>query len=314
MPGIRHNYQAAGTNDSAKQVSVDRWNESHVIDSEIEIPVLASDPAPPADGYLNLYAKKFGGRTMLMQMGPTGLDTSFQPNLGGNKVALWMPPGSSTTVPGVFGMNALTTLGSVTSRALSTGSLFQRMTRLGFVSAATAGSLCGAREAFQKYTVGAGGGLGGFFARYRFGVSDAAVVAGARMFVGLSYSILAPTNVEPDTLVNSIGLIQKSTSNNLQMYCAGGAAGANLIDLGTNFPVNTLSADAYELTLFSPSSNGNVYWKVTRLNTGHTAEGVFTSGLPLGTQQLCHQIWRTNNATALAVGLDICGIYIETDN
>jgi hypothetical protein len=28
---------------------------------------------------------------------------------------------------------------------------------------------------------------------------------------------------------------------------------------------------------------------------------------------LCHQLWRTNNATALAVGLDICGIYIETD-
>lgn len=311
--GIKHNYAATGTNDGAKQVSVDRWNENHKIDSEIDIPVLAADPAAPVDGFLNLYAKKIGGRSMLMQMGPSGLETSFQPNLGGNKVALWMPPGGSTTVPGVFGMAALTATGTGTSRTIATTNLLTRMTRLGYVSAATAGSLGGAREAVAKYTTGAGGSLGGFFYRTRFATSDAAAVAGARMFVGLSANTGAPTNVEPNTLVNSVGVVQQSTSNNLQIYCAGASAGANLIDLGANFPANTLSADVYELALFSPSSNGNVYYKVTRLNTGHTAEGVFTTGLPTSATLLCHQIWRCNNATALAVGVDICGIYMETD-
>lgn len=311
--GIKHNYTASGTNNGTKQVSVDRWNENHVIDTELDIPVLTSDPAPPADGFLNLYAKKVGGRTMLMQMGPTGLDTSFQPNLGGNKVALWMPPGGSTTVPGVFGMAALTASGTATQRTIATTNLLTRMTRLAYVSAATAASVAGGREAVAKYTTGAGGGLGGFFYRTRFATSDAAAVSGARMFVGLSASTAAPTNVEPNTLVNSIGVVQLSTSTNLQMYCAGASAGANLVDLGVNFPANTLSADVYEIALFSPSSNGNVYWKVTRLNTGHTAEGVFTAGLPTSATLLCHQIWRTNNATALAVGIDLCGIYMETD-
>ena len=119
MP-IRHNYQATGVNDGAKQVSVDRWNDGHVIDSEVDLPVLATDPAAPADGFLTLYGKKIGGRTMLSQMGPYGLDTALQPNLGGNKVALWMPPGNSTTAPGVFGMSALTVTGTAAARTVST--------------------------------------------------------------------------------------------------------------------------------------------------------------------------------------------------
>lgn len=312
MP-IKHNYTATGTNDGAKQVSVNRWNEDHVITSKLDIPVLTSDPAAPVDGFCNFYAKKIGGRTMLMQMGPSGLDTSLQPNLGGNKVALWMPPGNATTVPGVFGMAALTALGTATARTVAVTNMLTRMTRLGYVSAATAGSLSGGREAAAKYTLGAGGSLGGFFYRTRFGVSDAAAVTGARMFVGLSASTAAPTNVEPTTLVNSVGVCQLSTSNNLQIYCAGASAGANIADLGANFPANTLSADVYELSLFSPPAGGQVYYRVARLNTSFVAEGSFTTGLPTSSTLLCHQIWRCNNATALAVGIDICGIYMETD-
>lgn len=309
---IKHSYLATGTNDGTKQVSVDRWNQDHVIDTELDIPVLAADPAPPADGFCNFYAKKIGGRTMLAQMGPSGIDTTFQPNLGGNKVALWMPPGNGTIVPGVFGMAALTATGTATARNVATTNMLTRMTRLAYVSAATAGSLAGAREAAAKYTTGAGAGLGGFFARYRFGVSDAAAVAGARMFVGLSSSTGAPTNVEPSTLTNCVGVAQLSTSNNLQIVY-GGAAAQTPIDLGASFPANTLSQDAYELALFSPPSGG-VYYQVTRLNTGDKASGFLAAAAtPTGSTLLCHQLWRTNNATALAVGLDICGIYIETD-
>lgn len=310
---IKHNYQSGTANDGTKEVSSTRWNEDHVITSEMAVPVLSVAPVAPVDGYLNLYATKIGGRTMLQQMGPSGLDTSFQPNLGGNKVALWMPPGGATTVPGIFGMSALTATGTATARTVAVTNLLTRMTRLGYVSAATAASLSGIREALAKYTTGAGAGLGGFWFRCRFATSDAAAVAGARMFVGLQASTAAPTNVEPNTLVNSIGVVQQSTSNNLMMYCAGASAGTNLIDLGVNFPANTLSTDVYELTLFSPSSNGNVYYQVVRLNTGNKASGTLTAGLPTSSTLLCIQAWRTNNATALAVGLDICGIYVETD-
>lgn len=309
---IRHNHIATGTNDTGKQVSVNRWNEDHVVDGEITLSLPSADPAVPTTDKLAIFARKIGGRMMLAQIGPSGLDTVFQPNLGGNKVAAWMPPGNATTVPGVFGMSALTATGTATARNVATTNLFTRMTRLGYVSAATAGSLAGAREAAAKYTTGAGAPLGGFFARFRFGVSDAATVAGARMFIGMQAATGSPTNVEPNTLVNSIGLCQLSTSNNLHMYCAGTGVGTP-VDLGANFPANTLSADAYELTLFAPPAGGIVHYQVIRLNTGNVASGSFSTNVPLGTQLLCFQAWRTNNATALAVGLDLCGLYIETD-
>lgn len=311
--GIKHNYAATGTNDSAKQVSVDRWNEDHVLTGDLPMPALTADPAIPADGTLKFYGRKVAGRHLISQFGPAGLPMQYQPMLGFNKTALWIPPGGSTTVPAVFGMAALTATGTATARTVAVTSMLSRMTRLGYVSAATAGALTGAREAVAKYTTGAGANLGGFFAVYRFGVSDAATVAGARMFVGLSGTTGAPTNVDPTTLLNAIGVCQITGSDNLQMYSAGSSAGGNLVDLGASFPANTLSADVYELILHSPTDTGYVNYRVTRLNTGDVAEGSFTAGLPTSSTLLCHQLWRTNNATALAVGLDICSIYIETD-
>ena len=209
-------------------------------------------------------------------------------------------------------MAALTATGTATARTVATTNLLTRMTRLGYVSAATAAALAGAREAVAKYTTGAGPGLGGFWARYRFGVSDAASVAGARMFVGLDAITAAPTNIEPSTKVNCVGVGQISSSNNLQIIYGNATAKAP-IDLGANFPANS-NVDAYELNLFSPPAGG-VYWHVRRLNTAFEASGfIATTDAPAATTLLCHQLWRTNNATALAVGLDICGIYIETDH
>ena len=101
--------------------------------------------------------EKFGGiiGAAVAAIGPENIA-----NLGGNKAAMWMPPGGSTAVPGVFGMAALTATGTATARTIGVANLLSRMTRLGFVSAATAGSLAGAREAVAKYTTGAGPGLG----------------------------------------------------------------------------------------------------------------------------------------------------------
>ena len=269
------------------------------------------DPAAPSTDYGTIFIKKIAGRMMAAQIGPSGLDTTLQANLGGNKVALWMPPGGSTTVPGVFGMAALTATGA-TARSVATTNLLTRMTRLGYVSAAAAGSLAGVREAVAKFTTGAGPGLGGFFARYRFGVSDAATVAGARMFIGLDALTAAPTNIDPSTKVNCVGVGQIAASNNLHII-RGNATAKTPIDLGADFPANT-NANAYELNLFAPPAGG-CYWQVRCLNTTFEATGFLPSTeIPIATQLLCHQLWRCNNATALAVGLDVCGIYIETDH
>ena len=164
---------------------------------------------------------------------------------------------------------------------------------------------------------GTGAGLGGFHYVCRFVPSDAANVSGARMFIGLRNAIAAPTNVEPSTLTNCIGVAQISTSNNLHIVY-GGSAQQTPIDLGAGFPANGASAAAYEIQLFASPVNQTISWKVARLDTGDTVSGNLSgtvgSQVPAATTFLAHAAWRCNNATALACGLDVVSVYLETDN
>lgn len=170
---------------------------------------------------------------------------------------------------------------------------------------------------------GDGAGLGGFFYSCRFGFSDAATVSGARAFVGMSSLVAAPTNVEPNTLTNCIGLAQLSTDATQLFLVYGGSAAQTAIGLGTNFPpmagVGAANGIAYDLTLFCPTSgNGIVNYRVERIGTSFVAEGTLTpttvgTQTPAATTLMTHRAWRTNNATLLAVGIDMLNVYIETD-
>jgi hypothetical protein len=279
----------------------------------------SSDPSNSGAGNLVLYSKTIAGRMMLKQIGPSGFPTPLQPLLARNRIGYWGPPGNNTTLPGVFGYTAPTTTGTATTRTVVTTNFYGRMRRLGYVSAAGAGSLAYQFVNVAQITVGDGSGNGGFFKVTRFGISDAAAVANSRMFVGVSSSTSAPTNVDPTTLTNCIGMGHGATDTNFSIYY-GGSSAQTPISLGSNFPSNTRATDAYELALFAPTnSNNTVYYEVTRLNTGNVATGTLTGAagtvLPSSTTLLSfHRIWRTNNTTGLAVGYDMMSDYIETDN
>lgn len=277
---------------------------------------LSSAPA----GHMRMYSKTIANRTFPKWVGPSGLDSAVQPLLARNKIGYWIPPGNATTVPGVFGYTTLTAYGSAIGRNVATANLFQRMRRLGYVSAATTASYAGARVAAAQVTVGDGTNLGGFFKVVRFGISDASVVAGARTFVGMTASTTAISgSVEPSTLTNAIGVGHGAADTNFKIYY-GGSTAQTPIDLGADFPATTTNTDVYELALFAPpSSSTTVHYEVTRLNTGHVATGTLTGAagiaIPSSSTLLTYNhIWRTNGATAAAVGIDIMSDYIETDN
>lgn len=276
-----------------------------------------SSPTPAAAGTLKLFVREIANRLLPAFVGPSGLDSTLQPLLARNKVGYWCPPGNATTVPGVLGFTAPTVTGfTATARNVATTNLFTRMRRLGYVTAATAGAVGQWRQGSGQFTVGSSStNLGGFTYIVRFGISDAADVAGARMFKGLR-TVATPSNVEPSTLTNCIGIGHGAIDTTMRLYY-GGSAAQPPIDLGANFPCNTRNTDVYELALFSSPSSGDVHWEVTRLNTGHVATGTIVNTgaavLPTNTTLLCAWGYRTNNATALAVGLDVMSAYLETD-
>ncbi|MBW4061183.1 hypothetical protein HJC99_01255 [Candidatus Saccharibacteria bacterium] len=281
---------------------------------------VGTDPSAPSSNKLLMYAKSIAGRMMLRQQGPSGQTTFFQPHIARNKVGYWNPPGNAVTAPGVFGYTPPTTVGTTTAATVATTNLFTRMRRLSFVSSATTGSLASFRVAQAQVSLGDGFGNNGFFKLIRFGCSDAATVSGARQFCGIGTVTTAPTNVEPNTLINRIGVGHGAADTNLMFYY-GGSVAQTPIDLGAIFPVNTLSTDVYELALRSPADQPAViFYEVTRINTGDVATGVIVgdgAGImlpPPGTLMTYSWNYRTNNTTALAVSLDIMSDYIETDN
>jgi hypothetical protein len=300
-------------------VSVDgsnNWTAIRLASPETITPALVLLPADPGNGKLVYGVYQFAGRTI---MGARAAFESWIPEqniINRAQIGFWQPPGNATTVPGVLGMAAPTVLGTATARGVATTTRATRRRRLGYVSAATVGALSGHYSTNAQHTIGDGAGNGGFLYACRFVVADAAAVAGARMFVGLRNAVTAPTNIEPNAQTNLVGVGQLSTSNNLHIIY-GGSTAQTAIDLGVNFPVNTLSADLYELTLYSPPGAANtLHYRVERIGTGFVATGQLAPGtagvtLPAATTLLAHAAWRTNNATALAVGIDICNIYFE---
>lgn len=290
---------------------------SVVADSEGQLVLNSTADTPPASG-VKLFYKNLASRNMPSFVGPSGLDFSVQPFLARNKIGLWNPPGSSTTVPGVMGIATPSALGTATTRATTATSMATRAMRLGYVSTTSAGAVCGIRALHANWTIGTGTGLGGFTTVIRWVISDAAPVAGARMFVGMHVGTGNPTSADPAGLVNCVGVAQLSTSNNLHIVHAGSTTQPP-IDLGPNFPADGGTVNLYELALFnSPFSNTQVGYRVLRVNTGDVADGVLvkTAGtqLPSSSTMLGFRAFRSNNASALAVGIDIVSVYIETDN
>lgn len=323
--GIKHPFvsgKADGGDTTLVQPS--NWNANHTIDSEVTFPQVSA-PATPAAGFFNLFGKKLGNTRILpAAVGPSGMDYAFQPAMFRQKIGMWSPAGNATTVPGVFGFTAWTAVGTATARNVATTNLFTRMRRLGYVSAATAGSLTSVRTAAAQYTTGNGSGLGGFYASFRFGRSDAAAVAGVRFFCGMLSATGAPTNVEPNTYTNCIGVAQLSTDSTQLYLVYGGSAAQTAVALTTGFPpyngtVGVTTGVPYDFQIWCPpNSNGVVNWQLDRLDTGTSTGGTITPAVvgtqtPASTTLLNPVVWACNNATAAAVAFDLQQVYTEQD-
>ncbi len=303
-------YNNAGAFGGAADLLYDNATGEVTFNKAALLPALSTVPATPSSG-AKLYMRSLGGRAIPYILGPDGDAYPLQASIWRNKRFEYVPQGNATAVQLIGFLNSST--GTATARNVATTSFFTMARRVGYVSAATAGSSAGTRHGVNQWARGDAAGKGGFLYAARFGVSDAAAVADARLFVGMQASTAVIGNVNPSTLTNIIGVGCDNAQTTLRIMHNDAAGAATTIDLGANFPSNTLSTDLYELLLYCAPNASSVFYRVERLNTGDVASGTITTDLPSTTTLLSPQIWRNNGATALAVGIDIAGQYLETD-
>ena len=234
--------------------------------------------------------------------------------IGQSNIGLWQPICGNTTAPPVIGFPALTTIGIPTVREL-TDLITYPLHRTGYVSSASAGSLCGHYS--TKNTI-PDIGDGNFIYTCRFNINDPSYVSGSRMFVGLSTDLSAPTNVDPTTLLNSFGIIFNGGTN-LLFYARANTGILAYIDLGVFFALSGAYPRTYELII--SQRNQKIGYRITLLNGGYSGtnheaglgsviDGVVGDTIAMSTP-LAHRAWRCNNATSSAVGIDIASVFYQ---
>jgi hypothetical protein len=207
-----------------------------------------------------------------------------------------------------------TLVGTNTAPASTSANALSAMPRFRATSATVVNSSVYSRNNTTAYL--SNGAIGGFYLTFNFGISDVAPVAGSRLFIGIRSDAAAPANVEPSTLRNQVGVGHGAADTTLKMYL-GGAAATQVIDLGTNnFPIGN-TGDAYRLIIYNPNStldtNVGIGWCVQRLGTTFQSHGFATlASIGLSGNIGFTPYWhRQNNATALAVSLDIGSVYMQ---
>ena len=313
-----------GSTDTTLRTSPDgsTWNDALTVNTAGEATVWKpltlpanATPAAPAAGNIALFGRSVAGRMLPAIIGPSGIDTSLQAFLGSNRVAMFLPLGNGTTSTS-HGL-AYASTGTGTASNFATTNRYSRMRGLEYlVTTAATTAVVGFRGAALQFTVGAStAGDGGFLSVLRWGPATGVATTTHRAFAGMRGSTAAPTDVEPSSLTNIVGMGWDAADANVQMMHNDGSGTATKIDLGAAFAVPTVDrASAYEIALFAaPGTPQLLGYRVTDLVSGAEASGTITTDLPAVTQALTPWSYISVGGSSSVIGMKVFGHYIETD-
>lgn len=270
-----------------------------------------SAPSVPADGYV-MFADTRAGRSLPAVQTSTGLWNRIQLSLSTNRLGWVTAPGNSTTIQT---MNfAATTNGTVTTRSVATTNFFQSLRRVGFVTAATAGSVAGIRSTNgTQYFRGNAAGVGGFDLVMQFGVSAIPAATSCRWLAGLFSTGSLLGNADPSSLTNMLCFGCNASDTNMSFFYNSTNTTASSIALGSSFPAKTTNTDFFQARIYSPPNGGFIGWSIINLSTNAQQSGTVTTTIPSSTTLLCPQV-AIITTVATAAAIDFQQLTIETDS
>ena len=268
-------------------------------------------PGPLASGARALYELTVGAsaitsgtsyRTSTGVEGPPGPDGPQGP--AGNELYLqrrrvYESTGGGTSLfTSAVGFD--TTITSSVSAGLSSSSL------VGSIPHVTLDTTGGAGNAQSVYTKpwchrGAAAGRGGFDAAFRFIVPYPSFNhSGQRSFIGL-YDTTAGAigSVDPDTLINLIGVGNIAADSNLAVIHNDGTGTATVATLGSSYPAIT-TGTVYELRLQCDANGSSITYTLTNISTGSSTTGSVSSDIPSSSTFLGSVMWINNNSAGVS--------------
>jgi hypothetical protein len=291
----------------------DDWDDDHILDGQVNIPVVLSPVTPPA-GNFGLFGRSVAGRVLPAVIGPSGLETSLQPILARNKIA-WINPNGNSTAVGLLGL-AVSITGVATAVNVGTANVHESMRRIEYAVTTAATTAVGSwRSATAQFRVGGPSDpFGGFFFVCRFGRGrGVAANATLRGFTGFGSQTVAPGDDNPSTaLSNIIGVGCDAGDTNYQIMHRSGTALATKIDTG--FPKAVAdNTEMYELAMFTAPAASSVTVQFTRLSDGATFIHTVSTNMPGALTLLAPRGYYSVGGTSSVIGYALASLYIETD-
>lgn len=268
---------------------------------------LTTDPASPADG-TDWYDSRIG--TFKTVVGSRTRDVLADFIASG---AFAWKAVNGATAPTSIGIAAPTATGTATAASIATTNrhtMFPRLEALVTVAATTA--VAGFRGTTNLVTLGgASADLGGFRLTIIWGPATGVATSTNRAFVGLSTSTSAPTDVEPSTLVNMIGMGWDAADANIQLMQNDGSGTATKTSTGIAVPAVDRTS-VYKLELFSPKgTTQSCQWRVTDMVNGTVADGSVNTNLPGTTTLLSPRGWMSAGGTSSVIGIALMSMYLD---
>jgi len=269
------------------------------------VPILTID-AVPTDGSTNAVSSNGVFDALALNTSFLNEDFSFN-NLINNTLGYFFPNQNAATFTNLMRTANITLSGNT---AINTP-----ITRIVFSTTATAGTLGflrGAVLSIDSYS-----STYFFSAFLKFDISSN--VSGTRFFAGWSrmYGTTAPTNVEPDTMINSIGVCKLSTSENLHILHNDATGTATTVDLGVNYPANNVDGYVYILKLSKQIGSTDVLLELQRNSfdgSGITISTSYVISTNLPAPGVNPAIWICNNATATIASFESFGGVINKNS
>jgi hypothetical protein len=287
---------------------------------QLRLPVIATPTTPAASG-LKLYGADFFGQAVPAWVDPDGKVHLVQSDLGDFSVNRFQPAPSLNSIVGENSLN-LIAIGTAAASPIAVINFHQMIPRTDFlISVAATTAIAGLRTnggnaRFLRIGKDANA-PGGFLLKYLWGPATGVATTTNRAFCGVSDATAAPTDVEPSTRLNIVGMGWDAADTNVQILHNDGSGAATKIDLGASFPVPTVDrTTVYELQLFSPNSlTQEVKYRVIRYNTtdktiAAEASGTLTTNLPTVTTMLGLLACMSVGGTLQVIGVSVMGILI----
>ena len=124
----------------------------------------------------------------------------------------------------------------------------------------------------------------------------------------------APTDVNPSTLTNIVGVGYDSGDTNWQVMTNDGTGTATKVDTGIARPT-TDRQTMYSVMIFSPPGGAWVGVRIVDEATGSSYESAqISTDIPAATQTVTPNCYVSVGGTSSVVGVAFAGLWIDSDN